>query len=428
MIDRPGLRDTDARVGPFVGDSEMAARMRATDWSTTGFGPVDTWPQSLKTMLGVVLGSRFPMLLWWGPDLLHLYNDACRPILRDKHPASLAAPAAQVWAEVWDVAGPMARGVLEGAPATGSEELPLLVRSGEMVAETCFTFSYSPVPGDDGRVGGVLNIVQETTPKAQGERQIRMLHDLAALDQRLAEPVDGAQRRAWVVELERANRELDAFSYAVSHDLRAPLRAIDGFSQALVEDCGEQLDALGHQYLDRIRGGVGRMAGLIDALLGLARVGRVELRRERVDLSRMARDVVAELRRAQPERQVEAEIADGLVAEGDGSLLRMVLANLLGNAWKFTACRGDARVTVGCDGDGEPAFFVRDNGAGFDQAYVDRLFTPFQRLHGQAEFEGVGAGLATVQRVIHRHGGRVWAEGAVGEGATFHFTLPAGGR
>ena len=164
----------------LVGGGEMGALMRATDWSRTRLGPVESWPRSLRTMLGVVLGSRFPMLLWWGPDLLHLYNDAYRPILRDKHPRSLAAPAAEIWAEVWDVAGPMARGVQQGGPATWTEDLRLFIRNGPIVEETYFTFSYSPVPGDDGKVGGILNTVQETTAKVQSERQIRMLADLAA--------------------------------------------------------------------------------------------------------------------------------------------------------------------------------------------------------------------------------------------------------
>ena len=163
----------------FAGSGEMAAIMRGMDWSRTKLGPVEDWPQSLRTMLGVILGSRFPMLLWWGPELLHLYNDAYRPILRDKHPASLAAPAAEVWAEVWDVAGPMARSVQEGGPATWTEDLQLLINSGDMAEETYFTFSYSPVPGDDGRIGGLLNTVQETTAKVQSERQVRMLYELA---------------------------------------------------------------------------------------------------------------------------------------------------------------------------------------------------------------------------------------------------------
>ena len=163
----------------LLGGGEMGRLIRSMDWSKTKLGPVEDWPSSLRTMLGVVLGSRFPMLLWWGPDLLHLYNDAYRSILRDKHPASLGAPAAQVWAEVWDVAGPMIRSVQEGGPATWTEDLQLFINSEGMAEETYFTFSYSPVPGDDGRVGGVLNTVQETTAKVQSERQIRMLHDLA---------------------------------------------------------------------------------------------------------------------------------------------------------------------------------------------------------------------------------------------------------
>src|SRR5450432_499585 len=201
-IDQTGggtIARTDVQAEAWlVGGGEMGAIMRSTDWSRTKLGPIEHWPRSLRTMLGVVLGSRFPMLLWWGPDMLHLYNDAYRPILRDKHPASLAAPAAQVWAEVWDVAGPMARSVQEGGPATWMEDLQLFITSGAMAEETYFTFSYSPVPGDDGRVGGVLNTVQETTAKVQGERQIRMLNDLStrAAD---AKSADEAYRAAMAV-------------------------------------------------------------------------------------------------------------------------------------------------------------------------------------------------------------------------------------
>lgn len=180
----------------------MAERIRATDWSKTPLGPMDSWPASLKTMLGVVLGSRFPMLLWWGPDLLHLYNDAYRPILRDKHPASLGAPAAEVWAEVWAVAGPMAEGVLKGGPATWTEDLQLFINSAGMAEETYFTFSYSPVPAEDGSVGGILNTVQETTEKVQGERQIRMLHDLSV---KSAQARTEAQARMSVLEVLAAN-------------------------------------------------------------------------------------------------------------------------------------------------------------------------------------------------------------------------------
>jgi signal transduction histidine kinase len=231
-------------------------------------------------------------------------------------------------------------------------------------------------------------------------------------------------RRAWISQLSIANRELEAFSYSVSHDLRAPLRTIEGFSRALVDDCAAQLGEIGQAHIERILRGVERMGTLIDALLELARVTRAEINRGQVDLSKLAAEIVAELRRAHPEREVQVQIEDGLLVDGDSSLLGVVLTNLLGNAWKFTARNETALITFGRHDAHEPAFFVRDNGAGFDPNYASRLFTPFQRLHTTSEFEGTGVGLATVQRVIHRHGGRIWAEGAAGKGATFYFSIP----
>lgn len=199
---------------------------------------------------------------------------------------------------------------------------------------------------------------------------------------------------------------------------------MDGFSQALLEEYAGALDAQGTDYLRRIRAASQRMAQLIDDLLELARLTRSEIRREPVDLSALARAVAVDLRKAQPERQVNFRIADGVIAEGDPRLLRVVLVNLFGNAWKFTANRPSATIEFSVSrSDGTPAYVVRDDGAGFDMAYAGRLFGAFQRLHGASEFEGTGIGLATVQRIIHRHGGRVWAEGEVGKGATFSFTL-----
>src|SRR5436190_1957786 len=225
-------------------------------------------------------------------------------------------------------------------------------------------------------------------------------------------------------ELLAANTELDAFAYSVSHDLRAPLRSIDGFSQVLLEDYAAQLDEAGRQSLHRVRAASQRMGTLIDDLLKLARVTRAEMRTEDVDLSGMARDIASELQRAAPERQVEFAIAAGLKARGDARLLRVALDNLLRNSWKYTAKRPGARVEfASVDANGGQAFAIRDNGAGFDMKYADKLFGVFQRLHSAAEFEGTGVGLATVRRIINRHGGRIWAEGAVDQGATFYFTL-----
>jgi signal transduction histidine kinase len=226
-------------------------------------------------------------------------------------------------------------------------------------------------------------------------------------------------------DLQAVNKELEAFSHSVSHDLRAPLRAIDGFSQALLEDYAGKLDAEGQGYLQRVRAASQRMAQLIDDLLNLSRVTRAEMHRDDVDLTAMAREVAEELRKTEPGREADLIIAVGLRASGDERLLRVVLVNLLGNAWKFTNKRLRARIEFGMTGqEGKRAYLVRDDGVGFDMAYVGKLFGAFQRLHSADEFPGTGIGLATVQRIIHRHGGRVWAEGAVEQGATFYFTLP----
>ena len=236
--------------------------------------------------------------------------------------------------------------------------------------------------------------------------------------ERASEDLEDANR-----ELEGTNRELEAFSYSVSHDLRAPLRTIDGFSQILSEDYSERLDDEGLDYLARVRTASRHMAELIDDLLDLSRVGRRPLTRERVDLSALVAGIAEDLKTAEPDRDVGFEIEDGVVARCDVGLLKVALENLIGNAWKFTSRESRATIRFGASGG---AFFVSDDGAGFDAAYKDKLFGAFQRLHGPEEFEGTGIGLATVARIVHRHGGEVWAEGAVGEGATFYFTL--GGR
>jgi light-regulated signal transduction histidine kinase (bacteriophytochrome) len=226
------------------------------------------------------------------------------------------------------------------------------------------------------------------------------------------------------VELEAANQELAAFSYSVSHDLRAPLRSIDGFSQALLEDYPEKLEEQGRDYLRRMRDASQRMAQLIDDILMLSRITRTEMKHETVDLTLLARSIAEELCGSQPDRRVNFIIPDGVAGRGDPQLLHQVLENLLGNAWKFTGRHESAKIEFGASViDDKLAYFVRDNGAGFDTMYKDKLFVPSQRLHSPDEFAGTGIGLSIVQRIINRHGGKVWADGKIGQGATFYFTL-----
>ncbi len=256
-----------------------------------------------------------------------------------------------------------------------------------------------------------LDYLAASNARLRTERELRDLN--AELEQRVRERT---------LRLEAANQELEAFSYSVSHDLRAPLRSIDGFSQILLKNYGAQLDSKGQDYLSRVRRASQRMGELIDDMLLLSRVARSEIHKEQVDLSALARSISAELKQAAPERVVEFVIADGIEANGDAKLLRILLENLLGNAWKFTAKKAAAKIEFGTQAiDGGSAVFVRDNGAGFNMHYANKLFQPFQRLHSMNEFEGTGIGLATVQRIIQRHGGRVWAEGEEGIGATFYF-------
>jgi PAS domain S-box-containing protein len=238
-----------------------------------------------------------------------------------------------------------------------------------------------------------------------------------------------ARVRERTKKLEEANGELEAFSYSVSHDLRAPLRAMDGFSQRLVTDYGPKLDEQAHNYLSRIRSGAVRMGQLIEDLLSLSRITRIELTRREVDVSGLAHVVLTELQQRDPERKVQVSIWEGVHVEADVRLVRVALENLLGNAWKFTSKSAEARIEFGMMQEGErKVLFVRDNGAGFDMAYSDKLFGPFQRLHGVHEFPGTGVGLATVQRIVFRHGGRIWCQAKPDLGATFFFTLQEDAR
>jgi PAS domain S-box-containing protein len=300
-------------------------------------------------------------------------------------------------------------------PETRSEvALPLISRGhclGALTFQSKFEADFS-----DEDVAILSVMAEQLAVVIENTRLYQEVQSYAAdLEKRVAERT---------AELTLVNKELEAFAYSVSHDLRAPLRAIDGFSQALLEDYSGKLDETGEDYLRRVQTASRRMAQLISDLLKLSRLIREEMIREQVDLSTVASEVIADLQEAHPDRQVEVVIQPGLTVNGDSHLLRVTLENLLGNAWKFTSKQPNARIEFGCkEIDGLPTYFVRDNGAGFDMTYAHKLFGAFQRLHAVTEFDGTGIGLATVQRIIHRHGGRIWAKSQVGQGATFYFTL-----
>jgi PAS domain S-box-containing protein len=315
----------------------------------------------------------------------------------------------------WDI--PWLRGVLDAVTRDGSSFQDFEVdHDFPHVGLKVMLLDAHRVSDDAAGTPMVLLAIEDVTDRVRAREELNRLN--RTLEDRVAERT---------AQLEAANKEMEAFSYSVSHDLRAPLRALDGFSDELLQTYpGKVLDDRGQHYLRRLRAGTQRMGQLIDDMLLLSRLNRGEVKRERVDLTALADDVSAELQRREPGRQVTVDVEPGLWATGDAALLRVALENLLGNAWKFTAKTPAPSVAVGRTAGG--AFFVRDNGAGFDMAHADKLFGAFQRLHQEREFPGNGVGLAIVQRVINRHGGRVWAEGHPGAGAAFFFTLPDGGR
>jgi light-regulated signal transduction histidine kinase (bacteriophytochrome) len=264
--------------------------------------------------------------------------------------------------------------------------------------------------GPDGKkVVATIAQGQDITERKQAEEEIKKLNE---------------ELKLRAAELEAANKELEAFSYSVSHDLRSPLRSMEGFSQALQEDCKDILNDECKNYLSRIQNSAELMAQLIDDMLRLSRITRADIDMEKISLTEIARNIAARLKNDEPKRNVKFVVTPELTAYGDGKLITIMIENLFENAWKFTRKVPEAQIEFGVtERNGQRTYFVRDNGVGFDMKYVDKLFKPFQRLHSTEEFPGTGIGLASVQRIVQRHGGRVWAEGKTGEGATFYFTL-----
>jgi light-regulated signal transduction histidine kinase (bacteriophytochrome) len=289
-------------------------------------------------------------------------------------------------------------------------EVPFRRKSGEIFEGEMFALK---MYGDRGEVVGNIGVIRDITERKRNEEEIRRLN--VGLEQRVAERT---------AQLETANRELESFSYSLSHDLRAPLRHISGFCDILKEKCSDDLSGDCGRYLELIGNATQRMRELIDAMLKLSQLPRGDVSRVQIDMSALAEEIVAELRHAEPDRSVTVHIARGMSADGEEALVRVLLENLIGNAWKYTSKKPEALIGIGTiDSDGKTVYYVRDNGAGFDPRYSQNLFMPFQRLHSEKEFKGIGIGLATVKRIVNRHGGDIWAESLPEQGATFFFTL-----
>lgn len=276
---------------------------------------------------------------------------------------------------------------------------------------TC-SATIKPYQGSDDELYGIVEDFKDITDRKRSEEKIKKLNE-------------NLMRQT--VELVAINKELEAFSYSVSHDLRTPLRSIDGFSQALIEDYADKLDEEGRDYINRVRNATQHMGRIIDDLLKLSRITRHPLEKEKVNISDLSKSIIDDLKKEDSKRDVKFDISDDILVIGDKRLLRMALENIIGNAWKFTTKKSNAIIEMGkIRKNNQDVFFVRDNGAGFDMKYVDKLFVPFQRLHSDEEFDGIGIGLGIVNRIVHRHGGEIWAEGKEGEGATFYFSLRGG--
>ena len=370
------IRDVSARIAAETAQRHLAAIVNSSDDA-------------------IVSKSLEEIVLSWNPGAARVYGYTADEMLGK--PISLLVPPGRT-----DELPRLLAGIREGR----SFDHFHTVRRRKDGKDIHVSLTLSPIRDITGAIIGASSIARDITDEKRAEEELKKAKAAA----------------------ETANRELESFSYSVAHDLRAPLRAISGFSEILLGDQRDRLDARGQDYLRRMAAAAERMGNLIDALLGLSRVTRTEPLQQRVDLSKVAGSVIDNLRATQPERSVEVVIHEGLVVVGDPQLLRSALENLLGNAWKFTGKREGARVELGLtEKDGERAYFVSDNGAGFEMAYASKLFAPFQRLHSPSAFPGTGIGLATVQRIIHRHGGRIWAESETGKGATFFFTLPNDG-
>jgi signal transduction histidine kinase len=438
------------------GNGEMGSLMRSKDWSSTAVGDPNHWPQSLKTLIGTILHAKFPMFLWWGPELTCFYNDAYRPSLGDygKHPAILGAPAHKAWSEIWPVIKPLIDKVLLGESVWMEDQLIPIERNGKM-EDVYWTFSYSPVSDDQGNRAGVLVICQETTAAVNSLRELKEREDQLLFTIKAAD-IDIEDQKIFSGELEKQvgertrelefkndelrkmNAELESFAYVSSHDLQEPLRKIQILSSILREKESESFTDSGKDYLHRIQNSAKRMQVLIEDLLTYSRTNDKNVVYVQTDLAVIAVEVIASYKDPIEEKHAIINLGPFCTIKVIPYQIRQLLMNLVGNALKFT--RGDIQPRIKIearmvDPSQYPAnesvmrgpycrLIVADNGIGFDSKYTEKIFEVFQRLHGRDEYAGTGIGLSIVKKIVDNHRGAITTSSNPGEGARFEILLP----
>lgn len=415
--------------GFLTGGGEMGERTRQYDWAATSIGPIGQWPKSLRSTVATILSSRFPMFLWWGPDLIQFYNDAYRPSLgkEGKHPTALGQQGKDCWPEIWDIIYPLIAQVLGTGEATWSEDLLVPIYRNGAIEDVYWTFGYSPVRDDDEKISGVLVICTETTQKVNYLRQLtQSKKELEMTNRKIEEVV--AERTKELAEanknLERSNAELRQFAHIASHDLQEPIRKVVTYA-SMLEDRPAGIDEQAKNFLQKIITASRRMQVLVRDILTYSELSRQSPVFEQVSLGDVVREIQTEFELLIEQKGARLHYQDLPTIDAIALEMTQLFSNLISNALKYTHPDKAPLITITASTLGNQIHIeVRDNGIGFEQQYADRIFSIFQRLHRKTEYSGTGIGLAMCKKIAQNHQGDIYASSEPGQGSVFHVILP----